>query len=473
MKRYYSSIFMALLTLSMGCKFDESFPNLGDKIASPVDIAVDQAGTTFFVLNSDFDRTYNKGSLLLLDENGEKLSALPLRRLGRGLRVSGNRLFIIYDRLLDEDLEAKVELYNIDDPRNPILLSEQSLPCSSPVNLVSRENYDYFAITCSDGHLLMGTQSPFNVQAVRKYSVVRRALHMDTTRGILFAFVTDLGRQTYEDALYTDEKSYTEDGIESLEPNEVPDEFESRSAIRRSKGRRRPYQFVVYDIQAEAEKGFPFVAEETKTTPIYDKERRWTYFYLKDAQGLPEAANGLENPNQKFYRTNFWDATPDPYDPNKFYLSHRGVSPAKQANNVIEVQITGDVAARDQEVPPNTEDVLSFERIYGFAGEVDVNGKHYPGALKVQSVDGQKLLVVNHFRDLVYWDNNLQYSIAAKVIGNNNWLNEIKQTSALESFFQVAVTKTGRAMSCLFYGNAVSVMDISPLEGINIIRRVE
>ncbi len=78
----------------------------------PVDVANSDDGKYFYVLNSDFDRSYNQGSILTIDESGEKLGAVKTRRMGRAMALSGTDLLIMYDRPEPEGKYA-IELYDL------------------------------------------------------------------------------------------------------------------------------------------------------------------------------------------------------------------------------------------------------------------------------------------------------------------------------------------------------------------------
>jgi hypothetical protein len=175
----------------------------------------------------------------------------------------------------------------------------------------------------------------------------------------------------------------------------------------------------------------------------------------------------VANINTHYYRTNFWDAKADPEDGDVFYLSHRGTADAVfggslHANSIIKVRVMGDMTNMSLTTP----EVLSFERVYGFKGELDPSGRQFPGDFEIATVQGRPLLVVNHFRDLKNWPSQPYFSVASKVIGENHWFDEISSTSSVKSYYQVALTSSGRAVAANFYGNSLILLDVTPGVGI-------
>ena len=89
LKKIFIPILLSAVAVHSSCAKKEAFPEIGTKFASPIDAAVSSDGNYFYVLNSDFDREYDTGSLVVLDSDGEKLSALKIPRLARTLTISG------------------------------------------------------------------------------------------------------------------------------------------------------------------------------------------------------------------------------------------------------------------------------------------------------------------------------------------------------------------------------------------------
>ncbi len=159
--------------------------------------------------------------------------------------------------------------------------------------------------------------------------------------------------------------------------------------------------------------------------------------------------------------------------------------PAKSgfANQIVKVQFVGDIRPSAEGKVPHTGDVLTFERISGFKGEgqngVDTTKYHYPGDFELTEINGQQVLVVNHFRDLASdaWNRNeVYFSITAKTLEENSWFTELPGSLSspnITTYYQIALNKTGRALSCSFYGNAVMLLEVTPGVGIREIKRIE
>ncbi len=473
---------LVVLGAFTSCRRDERFPALGDKLASPLDVGVSKDGNYFYVVNTDLDRTYNAGSILVLDRDGKRVRAVETPRLPRSITVAGNDMIVTVENpaTTQDQNEFKVLLFDIADPSSPNLIKTWPVPCG-PVNAVLREGYKYFAVSCTSGGLLVGELTSDRAQSyiklVREYSVVRRALHIDPQRGLLFAFTTDFGLQETKDVDMPDEKTYDKNFKFVEEPNEVPDNYEDKKdAVRRPSYYRQRYQFVVYNFNEEAgaSESFPYRKSDD---PIYQRELRWLYFTLANFDGQPDFEIGVSDLKRKIYRTNFWSAQPDADDPNAFYLSHRGKDTTYSTNEIVRVSIVGNVAGTGQETAPATADVLEFERVYGFKGEWIP--QHFPCSFLVLNINNYKTLVVNHFKDLVAWNRkDVYYSVAAKTLGTESvgdsiWHQELTSDDPKTSFYQIAVNQDGRALMTSYYGNAVILLDVIPSTGITIIRRIE
>ena len=477
-----STVLLAALVIFPGCKREEKFPDLGMSFAYPADVATSDDGQQFYAINSDFDRTYNKGSILVMDLQGNRLVAVETPRLGRSLTVAGNDMLVTYDRAETID-DAQAQLFDLTDPKLPKLVKTFTLPSCTPLNAVMVKNYKYFAVSCINGPLMVGelksNRADTTLTLVREYERTRRALVLDTRRNLLYAFITDMGKQDIFEGVYTDTKTVTDAG-ETTTPNEVPDDWEVTKAKRSRTDRNETFQFVVYDLTAEAAAGFPY---RNVTSPEVRKELRWLYFCLSNFDGTPDpdgVCDGAENGTQrKLYRANFWDAKPDPQDPNVFYLSHRGVGATLYSNDVVKVSINGEPKVDASGAVPKTDTFFGFERVYGFPGQIEKDSTkldlHYPGDIEIPIVSGRKMLVVNHFRDLVFWKKGeFRFGLTSSVIGENFWFSDTinadpsRAADPEYSHYQVAVTPSGKGMSCSFYGNSVMLLDIAPGTDIKI-----
>lgn len=485
------------------CTEDEVFPDLGMGFAGPSAVEVSEDGKHFYVLNSDFERKYNEGSLLVIDEEGVKKTWIDVRRMGINMSVAGSRLLVIYD---DEDgyddededddkpREAAVEIFSIDETDSSKLERKAALSIDcSPINVTHRKDYKYFFVTCAGGDLFLGqfgdNLEDSTIKLVRKYDYTRRALYIDTKRDLLFAFITDLAKQTTSDLKLLDSRAFSDDLTATAGPNEIPDDYEdTRSARTRTINRYR-LQYVVYDIKSESEQepeAFPYRSLKDDEDPVADSELRWLYYTLNDFDGTPDSDDGVLDANYKNYRTNIWEAKPNPQDQDSFYISHRGAEGSENANNIVKVSIIGDLKATpassetDDCGPqkdnvssmcvPKTGNVLSFERVYGFNGEVDEF--HYPGDFEIKEVNGQQLLLVNHFRDLAHWDSDDQrFSIEAKVIGQT-WLSYLRDDSHNRSYHEIAVNQRGRALTSSFYGESVILLNVAPGVSLEEVKQI-
>lgn len=467
--------------LFTACAKDEKFPKIDTHVAGAIDVASSADGKYFYVLNSDFDRTYNSGSILVISEDGEKVGAVQTPRLGRSLTLAGTDLIVTFDKAEDDE-HYEVHLYDLSkDPVKPELAAvwtdrqkELRLDCS-PISASAREGYQHFVVTCIGGRMFVGTfktpRSASELKPIRDYSKngrTRRALYIDPQRELLFAFPTDLGEQKNTDFLTKDEKSYDpKTGKATDIPNEIPDEYEDNKFRRKNSGvYRSRYQYLLVDLAAERAAGFPFRYLDDEDDKVVPDEQRWIYFTLANSDKTSSDTEAqITNMNEKHYRTNFWTAQPNPLDASSFYLSHRGKKSkaSRFANNIVKVTI----GYKKKEGDTSKTLTLQYERVYGFGNELDVKN-HFPGDFKVQIVNNQLTLVVNHFKDLVNFRKDSAFSIGAKVLDGPESSSEIKSTNQSSSYYQVAVNERGRILTCSFYSNAVIPLELEPGTAINL-----
>jgi hypothetical protein len=486
-------VLTGLLILSgLACTTEERFLDLDNNLAGPVDVV--HAGSYFYILNSDFDRRYNQGSILVLDPDapdGEKKKAvIPTRRMGRSLHAVGSWLLVTYDADEFEE-QAHVELRRLsDDGLSVPVVQQWTIECS-PVKGQISPREQYLVVSCLGGDIWAGrlnTDNPgaSSLQHVRSYGFTRRALYIYETaeRSVLMAFPTDLADPNLADLSAQDAWSYepTEDDnkvkddgtLELAEgANEVPDVYEETLSDIRQLDLRQPYQMILYDLAAAEDAGFPLVENGTFTSPTQaDLERKFIYFTLKNVDGIWEVSDQWLEGQRKYYRTNFWAAQPDPGRTDTFYVSQRGYRDSPYANNIVRVRLNEAALPADfSELGSiTTASLFNFERVYGFAGE-NLDGKNYPGDFAVTSLEGQDVLLVNHFRDAVYWDPLLQkFSIAFKKLGTlptEQPPDEIIGGSFDRSFYELAVNEQGTVVSCAFYGDAVLILQVDPDTGID------
>ncbi len=465
----------------VGCGRQSTLPDIGQKVAGPVDLEFSQQHKLFYALNSDFDRSYSSGSLLVINSAGEKLAAHPVPRMGRAFAQSGNDLVAVFDAA-DDGAPPQVVLYEIASDGYSLKevktwSRDSGFSCGeragSPSNIVMRDNYGHFAVSCINGDLFIGTlkspRSDSTIHRIRNYAWSRRAMYIDPKRELLFAFMSDNREREATDYVGADTKSYnTQKGVLEEGANDVPDPWEETETLRRNKrGTSLQYQFAIYDIAKGREAGFTFDdMDQSKPDKSADGELHWLYYTLLKKDGSPDIAAGVTDPNQKAYRTNFWSTYPDPEDEDAFYLSQRGKPKPEStfSNNVVKISIKQDslTALQDNGKPYPTKDLFSFERVYGFAEEIDA-ANHFTGDIVVQKVGGKKFLFVNHFKDLVYFRKNPRFSLVVKDLDlSAGWLKEIKLTRAEDSIFQLAVSDEGKVLTGSFYGNKLIPFTVEP-----------
>ena len=477
------SLFLAV-ALVFGCVEEETFPDMGLAVSGPIGVAKSSDGDYFYVLNSDFEWIYNSGSILVLqDENDtlEKKAALKVPRLGRDMQVAkdasgSDRMVALFDRPGTDEL-AKV--YQIGLKSAPTLSAVKvwDIDCS-PLSVAVADSYDRFFVGCKNGDLYAGVYaaedgSGGSLKLVRSYGKARRAMYIDTKNNLLLAFPTDLERQTTIDAKELDKFSFVipqgaQEGQMVEASNEVPDKFEESTRVRRQVANRYIYQFIVYDIAAEEAKGSPYRMIGDLKNPEASWESRWLYFPLDDeVTGADRDVN--DEGFYRIYRTNFFKAMANPFgDGEHFFLSHRGS--VASSNNILKVSIVGDIKPIDPvdgacnadthrldqgKCIPLTSKVLNVEEgIYGASGEVD--DLHYTGDFDLGTVNSQRMLFVNHFRDLVFWPaDRRRFSVVAKILDGDQQTGKLESGSHLESFYGISVNSRGNGLSCSFYGGTI------------------
>ncbi len=511
LKKYaFKAGLLNFLIFSFACTKNEKFDTLTDQVSSPTDVAVSKNGQYFYALNSDFDRTYNQGSILVINEQGEKVSYIYAPRLGRSLTRAGDLLIATFSGNTQDDQQGSVKVYSLTDPAHPKELYSFTVDCS-PLNAALEENYPYFAVSCIGGAVFLGyldTNSPQNnyLIKIRQYVTSHRAIYIDTKRHLLFAFVTDLRNigNDFRDSLLEDKLSYSEEtstDASTSKPNEIPDVFESSYDQRIRKDRRQRYQVAVINIAREVSPD-PMASLPVNTLPtnkvlptyridkdpIFQRELRWLYFSVVNLDGTIDSDDeSVFKPNLKYYRTNFWSARKNPFDVDSFYLSHRGpaIGAARSANQILKVRITDDIAQADYVYstdtifappPKTTASVLKFERVFGFKDQL--SPKAYTNDFSILKLDSRPIIIVNSFRDVVNFEQkSLHYSIAAQTLDLQNqedfWFaNLSKDNNALDSYYQFAVNPNGKILSSVFYCNCLSLMDLKVGLSLSEVKRI-
>ena len=423
------TLLLATCLFVVFCAREENFPALGQRIASPVDVAVSDDGKHFYVLNSDYDRTYDRGSLLVLDAEGNKLRAISIPRMARHLVVAGTQLLVTFDRSTAGDAAA-VQLYSLAEPSKPSLQKSWTIACL-PLNASMRKDFAYFFISCAQGELFIGNSSNLLLKHVRTYQQPRRALHLDPQRGLLYAFVTAVNRQRFSDETLEDIFTINEQGDEIEGADNVPDawaqtgNFAERASV---------FQYAIYDIFAARDaKPEPFPLLETDLSG----ELHWLHF-----PRWRESEAG----DSKTYRTNFYDTHPDPDDQDSFYLSQRGAIDSA-SNNIVRATI-------------DEQHQLKFNVIHSADDEDDLR---FPSDIEVRRINSTKTLLVNSFRGFVNWPRTqVFFGITARALTQTRWQKSCTSQQLNASYYRFAANEQGTVVVSSFYGNRVHIFQLQP-----------
>ena len=423
------ALLLATFIFVSGCAHKENFPSLGKRIASPVDIAVSDDGQHFYVLNADYDRTYGRGSILVLTADGQKLRAVPIPRMARNLVVAGDKLLVTFDRNTKND-NAAVQLYNLSDTSNPRLQHSWTLDCM-PLNAVMRKDFSYFFISCAQGELFIGNHTDLSLKHVRTYHHPRRALHLDPQRGLLYAFASAVNSQRFSDVTLEDRLTYNEQGEEIEGSDDIPDAWAKASNLAQ---RSHIFQYALYDIFAARDarpETFPRREDDLSD------ELHWLYFPRWQA---------TETSDSKTYRTNFYDTHPDPDDKDSFYLSQRGTLDSA-SNNIVRATI-----AENRK--------LQFKVIHSADDEDELR---FPSDIEVRRINATKTLLVNSFRGFVNWPRaQVFFGITARTLTQPHWQKSCTSQQRDASYYRFAANEQGTVVVSSFYGNRVHIFQLQP-----------
>lgn len=475
-------LFAALLSLDYSCGEKNDSPPIELNIAHPIDVAANSSGEYFYALNADINHRYASGSILILNKDGDKLSKITVPRLGRNLVVSGNDLLATFDKESGEDSSSSFLLFDISKPESPVLKKVLSEKDCSPLNAVMRKNYDYFAISCATGKLLIGTlqknREDSTLTHVRTYpGSTRRAMYLDPKRELLFLFVTDMGKPTISDQKYSDKSSWDSKGVEisGSTANDVPDDYEKRrTRMLDIQENTSVFQYVIYDLKKGRENKFP----NKDFSDVKAEEMRWMYFSLSNFDGTPDDSAGVTNSEFRYYRTNFWEAKPDLDNDDTFYLSHRGLgleTSSQYGNNIVKVNFTK-VDPRGSTVDgkvvnPLTDKILKFSRVYGFKGDTQNSEGSFFGSFALSYLEGQKILYVNSFRDLVSFD-HAQSSIRGMALDDPSWGASVQSNSMGDSYFQMALGQEGSILSASYFNHSLALLKFDLNDKMKVIKSI-
>lgn len=469
---------------SGGCREQETFETLRREVAHPS--AITQDGTYFYVVNSDLERRYNKGSILTIDTQGKKKGVILTPRLGRFITHRGGVLIAGHSTTEQYKRPPLLRFYDATQPEKLRLIHSKQLPCS-PINAYAPEEYPYFAVSCMNGIIYIGewpknpTSGVPKLHKVRDYGPhARRALYIDTETGTLFAFTTDWQRAQFSDEVMNDGYDYST-SQQIAHGNDIPDIWERPDD---GEGRRltpeeqhtltSEYRVAVYSIAKEKDKKFPYASRLSSTTR---DELLWLHFSAGTSGGGP-SLRGTE----KFYRSNFWHASSDPGDPRSFIVSQRGL-PGENTNrhtNALYRFTINHPPINDIDERRIWSEFMSVELYWGHAASDTLAGSHlatnltasdesrltneeirFTGNFEIAQAHKSSYVVVNDFRDTSLFP-DAYYALSLRRIhgspGFDNYTLLSRHRS--RSYFALSAIKD-RVLAGSFYTNTVSLFSIS------------
>ena len=440
----------------------------------------------------------------------QRLSLHEITRLGRTLDVYSNYFLVTYDAV-DKDNTGKVEMYKYNSTADMQLVQSWDLGCS-PTNAVFSPRGNYFAVACFGGTTFMGIMDSSNetnisLTKVRDYNMTMRAMHFynDGTNEIFFAFPTIFQFPSSDDRYTLDQKSYvpSDTSISKDEPNGIPDGFESSDSVQRKITSRYPYQFIAYNVTKEqslsaqdtaTNEVFRFIDSGTPIEPTQaDNER--VYFTFEDSNSFSAktvSSDGIEikyeqRDGYKYYRTNFWETKSDPAgNSNRFFISQRGDEDSPDSNNVFQVDVAAGIDFDsilyrdffDADGYPNTLEIdavfgsNSVTRVFGLResqGGSDIDDNSYLTEISFYQspTTSEYFLLVNSFKDIVYWDKGEQVSqLLIKPLGSSAGTdndrpidNGIVESNGVDLMYGLA-NESSRLLSSDFYGRGVTYLNI-------------
>lgn len=482
------ALFCALAALP-ACKTKEKLPALRDQLAGPVDLVTSPSGKYFYVLNSDYERRFNNGSILIVDpdaaDGSRKVGNFKTRRMGRSLYVAQNRLLVTYADDSNQNY-GFMEIYDLTEETAPRLVMSRDFECL-PINGVIAPSQPYYAITCAGGDVWIGKgledgATAQSLDKVRSYGYDRHALYFyEGAKTWLLAFPTDFDALDTGDSVYQDSLTYdlASDAMKDGS-NGVPDVHENTPQVRRRQQFQWPYQLVAYNLTDEEAASVDHAAQ-TPETPAYgnfryiplgtfqkptqaDKEQRYITYTLASENGIPNGTEGTLDPTQHSYHTNYWEIKPSlSGDTQEFYISQRGDYGA-QANSVLKMRLN-DESLLAAPATTTFDQIFTVERVYGSEVDRDNSGR-YPGDFEPALIDGEPMLLINSFRDLIYFATAPFYSITRKYLdGPKAEFEEPSSRDSVQyesSYYQLAVSGSGKVLTASFYGNVLYLFDANP-----------
>ncbi len=486
---------LVLLSSSLwlgSCKTKEKFPPLGDKIAGATDLVSSPSGRYFYVLNSDYERRYNSGSIIVIDpdaaEGSQKVNVVPSRRMGRTLVAGQGKLLVTYDDQGAKDI-GYVEIWSLSDEANPTLEQALTISCS-PINTVLAATQPYFAVSCANGDLYVGILGSNGTEAsldrVRGYGYEHRALYFyEGAKTYLLGFPSASRFSERTDLTALDQKHYVPGADKNSEgtmeegPNEVPDIFEESATRRRRIGDTLPYRMFVYNVTDELAASTGQTSDNSKLRAIElgtyssptqaNAELLYVNYVVRDANGLPGTGEGTVDLYSRLYRTDFWECKQALEGSGQvFYISQRSYVYGSTSNQILKFYLDETLLDKVGKSEVRFEQIFQVERSYGTSIDRDSTGR-YPGDFEVVKLDGEAMLLINHFRNLVDFPTAPFYSLTRKFLQiplSEERPSSVDSTDFNTSYYQVAVSSKGKLLTSSFYGGSLYLFDARPAQSL-------
>lgn len=485
-KRTMAGTIIGCALVAVSCREAEIFETLADQVAYPAAIASDD--DHFYVVNADLERRYNAGSILTLSHSGAKKGVLTTPRLGRFIVRRGSLLMVGHPPTDQYRRPPLIRFYDSANPAKLRTIASLKLKCS-PINAVAPEDYPYFAISCMKGQLYIGIwpQNPLKsapqLHLVRDYGPhARRALFIDTKQHVVYALSTDWQQAQFRDVVLEDRYDYSH-APRQEKGNGIPDVWEDPQALKEAQLTTeennevmREYQMAVYSLQRGRQRNFPYLGSHhsrvrEELIPLYFKAR------------TPEKGPVLEA-HEKYYRSNFWQAAPDPNDERSFLVSQRGYQSEDvnlHTNAIYRFTITSSPFFENGKLRRKVEDFLKVEHFWGHAASESVRASHlnsnlrtseegvalknenlrFTGNFALSRAHKSSYLIVNDFRDTSFLPNSA-YSLSLKRVHGSGGFDDyyLLHRDRSQSFFALSAVGT-QVLAGSFYTNALSLFSIT------------
>jgi hypothetical protein len=284
------------------------------------------------------------------------------------------------------------------------------------------------------------------------------------------------------DSVLSDTNSYDSNSVALPETgeNDTPDRFEKSRAYRADiQQYTSDFQFFVLDLkQIRAEKTLEHFVFKSYETVRH--EMRWMSYSLENWDGSPDENTGINDPRNKYYRTNFWSAEADPLDSDVFYLSHRAEmthGSSLHSNNIVKVTIRGNprpkLNADGTWTSPLTRKVFAFKRVFGFKSKELSPETLFPSDFKITMIRGEKILIVNSFRDHVDFQEPRYVLAASSLDPRYPWVSYLDTKAMGESYFNLAVGRNGSILTTAFFSNQLSLLALDKTQKLQKVKTIE